>query len=115
MPMKTFIDSGEMEWEQTGHGTGLKKVLLQATDTPTMLTQLAYGKLLPGDTVPMHSHNSMEEIFYFLKGEGTYTLNDTALQVSPSTVVRIAAGVQHSLAATGLTTLEFLYFGIATG
>jgi len=114
MPVKTFIDSNKLEFESTAHGAGLKKVLIQSTDTPTKLTQLALGKLMPGETISAHSHNSMEEIFYFLKGEGVYMVDNKKLQVSPSIVVRIPAGVQHSLTAIGITALEFIYFGIAT-
>ena len=115
MPMKTFINSNELEYESTAHGAGLKKVLVQSTDTSTKLTQLALGKLLPGEIIAMHSHNSMEEIFYFLQGEGIYMVNNQNLPVSASIVVRIPAGVQHSLTAMGTTALEFIYFGIATG
>ena len=114
MHIKTLIDSNELEFETTAHGAGLKKVLIQSTDTLTKLTQLALGKLLPGEIIPAHSHNSMEEIFYFLKGEGVYMVDDKNLPVSPSIVVRIPAGIQHSLTATGVIALEFIYFGIAT-
>lgn len=112
--MKTLINTNEIEFEVTAHGAGLKKVLLEYADSPTMLTQFAYGKLFPGDKIPEHSHNTMEEIFYFLKGKGVYTIDHTDWQVLPATVIRIPAGVSHSLTTSGTEELEFLYFGIAT-
>ncbi|MEO5995911.1 MAG: cupin domain-containing protein [Chitinophagaceae bacterium] len=113
--MKTTINANELEFEPTAHGAGLKKVLIQSFDTSTKLTQLALGKLKPGESISPHSHNSMEEIFYFLKGEGIYIIDQENISVTPSMVVRIPAGVQHSLTAIGITELEFIYLGIATG
>lgn len=109
-----IVYANELPFETTEHGVGLKKIFLRSPDTETMLTQFAHGKLFPGDKIPEHSHVTMEEVFYFFKGEGIYTLGHDKLHVSIGTVVRIPAGVTHSLTTSGKAALEFLYFGIAT-
>ena len=109
-----ILNAKDIPFETTAHGEGLKKVLLRDSDTPTMLTQFAYGKLSAGENVAEHVHDTMEEIFYFLAGEGIYKIDGDTLQVSSSTVVRIPAGVPHSLSPSGEEPLEFIYFGIAT-
>ena len=113
--LKTLINTGELEFEETAHGAGLKKIIMRSSDTSTNLTQFAYGKLFPGEKIPEHLHSTMEEIFYFLKGEGTYNVDNIELHVQPETVVRIPAGVPHSLITKGTAALEFIYFGVATG
>ena len=109
-----ILNANDIPFEPTAHGEGQKKVLIRSSDTPTMLTQFAYGKLSAGEKVAEHVHQTMEEVFYFLAGEGMYTINGQILHVSSSTVVRIPAGLPHSLAASLVGPLEFLYFGIAT-
>lgn len=98
----------------TAHDQGEKRVFLNNSDTNTALTQFAYGKFEPGETCSKHSHPTMEEIFYFLKGEGTYIIGDKEYELKPGTFLRIPAGVEHELKATGNEKLEFVYFGIAT-
>ena len=110
--MDLLINTNELDFETTAHGAGCKKVLIKSSDSPTTLTQFAYGKLFPGDKIPEHSHNTMEEIFYFLKGDGIYTVDNKDLPVLPNIMIRIPARVPHSLRAGANNTLEFLYFGI---
>lgn len=97
----------------TAHNTGEKRVFLTKEDTPTNLTQFAYGSLAKGECSGMHEHPTMEEYFYFLKGRGVYTIYGHTHQLVPGVFVRIPAGVPHNLEA-GDEGLEFVYFGVAT-
>lgn len=98
---------------KTAHGLGEKFVFLTKQDTPTQLTQAAFGTLSPGEVCPMHIHPTMEEYFYFIEGTGMYTVGNEEILLTPGTFVRIPAGVAHAVKADGASVLHFFYFGIA--
>jgi len=114
MDEKVFERLSNIKPVVTAHGTGEKRVFLNSSDTPTSLTQFAYGRFRPGETCEEHVHPTMEECFYFIKGVGTYTVDDKKYPLTPGAFLRIPAGVPHRLEATGDEDLEFVYFGIAT-
>jgi len=97
----------------TVHNLGEKFVFLKNEDTPTAVTQFAFGKLMPGEDVESHLHPTMEECFYFLSGAGEYTVDNFAYMVKPETFLRIPANTLHSLKVTSITPLTFVYFGVA--
>ncbi len=103
-----------LERELTAHAQGAKQVFLRNADTPTAVTQVAYGTFAQTDYCDLHSHATMEECFFFLKGAGYYTVGDQQIDLEPGVFVRIPAGVLHRLVATGPEPLEYVYFGVAT-
>lgn len=100
--------------ELTAHGQGAKQVFLRSTDTLTAVTQVAYGVFAATDHCEMHTHPTMEECFFFLKGVGQYTVGTERIDLQHGVFVRIPAGVPHRLEATGAEPLEYIYFGVAT-
>jgi len=104
----------EIEAEQTAHGSGSKYVFLSNDEMDSPLTQIAYGKFLPGEVCAEHFHATMDECFFFLKGKGVYQIGEEQLELKPETFLRIPAGIKHRLEATGNTPLEFVYWGVAT-
>lgn len=100
--------------ELTAHAQGTKQVFLRNSDTPTSVTQVAYGKFSISDFCELHAHPTMEECFFFLKGTGTYTVGEQVIPLHKGVFVRIPAGVLHQLKATGKEPLEYVYFGVAT-
>ena len=103
-----------LERELTAHAQGAKQVFLRNSDTPTNVTQVAYGTFSKADYCEMHSHPTMEECFFFLKGDGIYVVADQQIPLQHGVFVRIPAGVPHRLEATGDEPLEYVYFGVAT-
>ncbi|CCH53510.1 Cupin 2 conserved barrel domain protein [Fibrisoma limi BUZ 3] len=100
--------------ESTAHLQGSKKVFLRNADTPTNITQVAYGSFKASDFCEMHTHPTMEECFYFLSGNGIYTVGDQKITLQNGVFVRIPAGIPHRLEAVGDQPLEYVYFGVAT-
>lgn len=98
----------------TTHNQGEKFVFLKNEDTPTAITQFAFGKFLPGEECALHLHPTMEECFYFVDGEGEYVVNDVTYHIRPQSFLRIPANTVHALKATGNQPLIFVYFGVAT-
>lgn len=100
--------------EPTAHRQGSKKVFLRDSDTSTNLTQVAYGTFRAADFCELHSHATMEEIFFFLSGRGIYTVGNQQIPLENGVFVRIPAGVSHRLETVGDEPLHYVYFGIAT-
>ena len=65
-----------LERELTAHAQGAKQVFLRNGDTPTRVTQVAYGTFASTDYCELHTHSTMEECFFFLKGNGIYTVDN---------------------------------------
>ena len=103
-----------LERELTAHAQGYKRVFLTNDDTPTKVTQVAYGEFGRTHYCELHAHQTMEECFFFLRGEGTYTVGDQSIKLYPGVFVRIPAGILHRLEATSEEPLEYVYFGVAT-
>ncbi len=97
----------------TAHEQGEKFIFLSADDTQTAITQLAYGKLLPGESIGEHLHATMEECFYFISGQGEFVISNISYNINPGTFFRIPAATTHSLKASGSAPLTFVYFGVA--
>ena len=103
-----------LQKEHTAHVQGVKQVFLRNADTPTAITQVAYGLFADTDYCEMHTHPTMEECFFFIKGSGIYIVGDESISLQSGVFVRIPAGVPHRLQATGSEPLEYVYFGVAT-
>ncbi len=114
MTQKITASLAQLPGEVTAHAQGSKRVFLRQDDTPTPLTQVAYGTFAPTDFCELHTHPTMEECFFFMKGRGKYTVGSQCIDLSPGVFVRIPAGMPHRLQTTGTEPLEYVYFGVAT-
>src|SRR6476661_5526704 len=102
----------ELEPHATAHNVGQKFVFLKGEDTPTAVTQVAYGTLAPNEVVDLHIHPTMEEYFYFVEGTATYTVGDQLYPCTAGTFIRIPANTPHGLRTHDSPT-GFFYFGVA--
>jgi mannose-6-phosphate isomerase-like protein (cupin superfamily) len=99
--------------ESTAHGSGLKQVFRSNDGLPSNLTQIAFGTFLQGESCEEHTHQTMDEYFFFIQGKGVYTIEDKDYELKPGCFLEIPAGVKHSLRATSETPLKFVYWGVA--
>lgn len=99
--------------EETSHGGTKKWVFRSNSELHNSLTQIAFGKFEPGESCPLHLHQTMDEYFFFLDGIGTYIIGDESLSIEPRMLIEIPAGTQHQLIADNGTTLEFIYWGVS--
>jgi mannose-6-phosphate isomerase-like protein (cupin superfamily) len=68
------------------------------------------GEIPAGSGIGHHFHNTVEEMFVILNGEGQFTVNGrTALLKGPAAVV-CRMGDSHALLNTGTETLQWLNF-----
>ena len=111
---KPMIRLSDLKPESTAHGSGTKFVFRSNDEMPHKSTQAAFGVFQPGETCEEHIHPTMYEYFYFISGEGTYTIDGVDYNLEPGSFLEIPAGLKHSLAADKGVVLRFVYWGIAT-
>lgn len=104
----------ELKPQVIAHGSGTKFVFRSNEQMPNDSTQFAFGVFKPGEVCETHLHPTMFEYFFFIKGKGTYIIEDSIIDLAPNTFLEIPAGKEHSLHADKGETLEFVYWGIAT-
>ena len=75
-----------------------------------MLTgcEVSFGVLGADEKVPfLHAHKQNEEVYIFLKGEGTFSVDGEEFAVSKDSVVRVATAGMRGLSAKS-TGLEYI-------
>ena len=87
----------ELEAIFTSHNIGSKKIFFDKSDLQSSLTQFAYGSLKKGQIIPFHTHETMEEVFYFLKGKGIYKIGYQVIEITKKMAILIPAKSVHSL------------------
>ena len=82
-------------------------------NAPESRVTLTRVHLEPGAEQPRHIHETSEQIWYAVQGEGTLLLADGKEKIfAPGDVVRFADGDVHGLRNTG--TEEFIYISVTT-
>lgn len=97
--------------EPTRHGA-LKRVLLRHEDVHSPLMFLNEVYVAPGERVERHQHEDMEEVFYFLEGEGSMQLLEETQPVKAGDCVVVPMQIAHVVENTGLVELRFVCFGV---
>lgn len=101
----------DIPMEPTRHGA-LKKVLIRHEEVTTSLMFLNEVYAAPGETIAAHEHEDMEEIFYFLDGEGSMQIEEEVLMVAAGDRIIVPARKNHILQNTGKDPLKFICFGV---
>lgn len=98
--------------EPTRNGA-LKRVLLRHEDVDSpylMFMNEVYVK--PGETITAHQHTDMEEIFYFLEGQGVMEIAGETQPVMPGDRIIVPMQINHVLTNTSDTEMKFVCFGV---
>ncbi|HVP04183.1 MAG TPA: cupin domain-containing protein [Dehalococcoidia bacterium] len=86
----------------------------QRTIADAYLTRGAYSlheMMKPaGEGPPAHIHDNMEEAFYILEGEFTFTVGGSTLKALPGSFVLAPRGVMHGFHNSGSTAGRYLRF-----
>ena len=61
---------------------------------------LSSTDLKPNMSTRGHKHEGQEEVYYFVKGNGTMDIDDTTFNVAPGNVILIEDGVFHRVHAS---------------
>ena len=114
------ISDKDLDWEVPTHEDpknpgAFKKVIVgrEDVDPKSKLMMVNLARVLVGRIHPEHKHPTMEEIFYFLEGEGEIVLDGRASKVTSGDRIIVRAGTLHEIRNTGKKELKFIGFGIA--
>jgi mannose-6-phosphate isomerase-like protein (cupin superfamily) len=102
---------GNLPLEPTRNGA-LKKVLIRHEDVSSRLMFLNEVYVSPGEIIGAHMHADMEEVFYFLAGEGIMQLDEETLQVISGDSIVVPIKVVHILENTGDIGMKYICFGV---
>ena len=115
-----IVNQNSRDWEPASHEDPedpgvLKKVIVrhEELDPKSKLMMINLSKIPVGKTHKAHSHESMEEIFYFTEGEGEVRVGEEIEPVGPGDRVIVPATVEHQVKNTGNTELKYIGLGIA--
>jgi len=95
--------------DSPGHVNCSSKILTES-EAGLKISGIGYQEYGVGGYATPHSHVDMEQIFYFLKGEGVITLEDEEYQVKTGTIVLIPIKMRHSLRNTSNEPLGHLIY-----
>lgn len=90
-----------------GDHTVLRELLHPAKHPVKVGYSLAHGKLASGRRSKRHVLTS-SEVYYFLKGQGTFTIDGESCSVGSGAMIYVPPGTTQSLENTGTTDVEFL-------
>nr|BBH92656.1 hypothetical protein KTA_08550 [Thermogemmatispora argillosa] len=97
--------------EPTRHGA-LKRVLLRREEALSALCFVNEVEVAPGETIHSHAHESMQEVFYLLEGEGLMKLGEQSLTVREGDCLLVPPLLPHEITNAGPLPLRFLCFGV---
>jgi len=86
-------------------------VMFERDITPTVNVAAGFVLLPPGHEQPsLSNHPGVEEIYYVLRGQGTFILGDDRVPIRPGSAVYVAPGTQHRAINDGSVEMELLWF-----
>jgi mannose-6-phosphate isomerase-like protein (cupin superfamily) len=98
--------------EPTRNGA-LKRVLLRHEEVDSSyLMFLNEVYVAPGETIAAHQHEDMEEVFYFLEGQGMMRIAEETQPVTSGDRVIVPMQTVHVLTNTGKSEMKFICFGV---
>lgn len=99
----------EMKCIRDGNGEAeMRKILNSAEELYGKGRLFNHMVLAPGISIGEHTHIGDNEIFYFIKGSGTYNDNGTPVKVYPGDTAICNDGELHGLVNDGDEPLEFI-------
>ena len=109
-------DIAEFLWEQfPGHFDGAYSKLLVGPETPgARFLDFRISSYEPKAYVQSHAHESKEQIYYFLEGEGLLELGPEKHIVRPKSFALIPPKLPHALYNTGISNLVFFVVTTST-
>jgi mannose-6-phosphate isomerase-like protein (cupin superfamily) len=82
--------------------------LINAKLSPLKSVSVSTILIDPGKASQFHYHRVMEEVYYFISGNGRVTVGDKSFAVAPGTAVGIPVGHWHQVFNTGAGELKFI-------
>ena len=114
------INEKDRKWEPATHEDPLdpgvwKRVIVKhdEVDPKSKLMMVNLCRVPVDKTHKAHSHETMEEVFYFTSGEGQVKIDDEIEDVIAGDRVIVPAKAIHQVKNTGRIELKYIGLGIA--
>lgn len=92
---------------RTRHGSEIRPLVDRTTSSITRCS-VAEELLPPGAAVTRHFHETTEEVYYVLEGDGEMTVGDETSPVGPGDAIYIPVGSVHTLRNVGPTPMRIV-------
>ena len=76
----------------------------------TTRLNLTHVRIHPGETVPAHTHDDEDQVYYVASGQGFVELDGVRTDVAAGTGVLIPLGTKHLITNTGSEPLNYVFF-----
>jgi mannose-6-phosphate isomerase-like protein (cupin superfamily) len=76
----------------------------------TKRLNVTHVSIHPGQTVPAHTHQDEDQIYWVQSGSGFVELNGKRTDVSTGSAVMIPLGTEHLITNTGTDQLNYVFF-----
>lgn len=96
------------------HDSSIKKKTLIGTGEIPQLMMFSTAVFKPGQSVELHKHDTMYEVFYIQKGRAIFEINGIAHEVNSGKCITIEPGELHRQSNPFDEDVSWVYFGIAT-
>lgn len=90
-------------------GVGTVTILVEESRTKGKALAASILDIQAGAAIPAHVHDASTELLYVLSGSGTMIVDGVTLPITPTTVVQVPAGIEHSFTATEATRVLQFY------
>jgi mannose-6-phosphate isomerase-like protein (cupin superfamily) len=71
---------------------------------------MSVAVVMPGKSVPPHTHQNEEQTYYILRGRGQVVMGGEKFDLAADSAIYIPRGVEHSTHNTGDQVLEYIWF-----
>ena len=90
-----------------------KKTLIGNKEIPNLM-MFSHATFKPGQSVELHSHETMFEVYYICSGNAVFTVNGREIRASAGDCITIEPKENHSVNNSFDLDAVWLYFGVAT-
>ena len=90
-----------------------KKVFIGRNEIPNIM-MFGSATFQPGQSVEMHKHDTMYEVFYIQSGKVDFIVEGKKLTLEAGNCITIEQGEYHSQSNLYDEKVTWLYFGVAT-
>lgn len=107
-----LVQLDKIDARPVSHAGGImRKVLLGEGDLPASV-RLSHALFKPGESVEMHKHESLFEVFYVLSGQGLLTVEGRPVDIGGGSCFMVEPGEMHALINDGNVDMALIYFGL---
>jgi mannose-6-phosphate isomerase-like protein (cupin superfamily) len=76
----------------------------------TSRLNVTHVRIKPGETVPAHTHEDEDQVYWVVTGEGYVELDGVRTPVAGGSGVLIPLGTEHAITNTGSEPLDYVFF-----